>query len=53
MTTLWFLIVGSGLLVASFLLGRRSVKPGQEWLSGYLHARQLAFLRPLRLVRRR
>jgi hypothetical protein len=40
MTTLWFLIVGSGLLATSFLLGRKS-RDG-AFLEGYHLGRKVA-----------
>ncbi len=40
MTTIWFLIVGGGLLATSFLLGRRS-RDG-AYLEGYLLGRKAA-----------
>lgn len=47
-----WVIVGGGLLAASFLLGRLSVQPQKHWLAGYLCARNVVYLRPMALRRK-
>lgn len=47
----WLPLIAA-LMAGSFVTGRLSVNIGKVWLSGYLHARQLSFLRPMGLRRK-